>query len=147
MVSKKSNKKSYKTRKRNTRTKKTGKPRLSDLLIPGGVRMKGSIKKIANMYPLVIFVKQGCPYCRNALSIMDSEGATPKIITLYGENGTRTQNFLKEITGRRTVPNVFVGGNSIGGASETTVKYNSGQLTPMLAAAGVVVKNSFNIFG
>jgi glutaredoxin 3 len=134
-------------RKKNTRTKRATKPKLADLLIPGGVRMKGSIKKIANMYPLVIFVKQGCPYCKNALSIMESEGATPKIITLYGENGRRTQNFLKEITGRRTVPNVFVGGKSIGGASETTIKYNNGQLTPMLTVAGVVLKNNFNIFG
>lgn len=147
MVSKKSKKKSYKTRKRNTRTKKTGKPRLSDLLIPGGTKTKSCVQKIANMYPLVIFVKEGCPYCRNALSVMESEGAKPKIVTLYGENGRRTQLFLKEITGRRTVPNVFVGGKSIGGASETVTKHNNGQLTPMLSGAGVILKDTFNIFG
>lgn len=147
MVSKKTKKKSYKSRKRNTRTKKVGKPKLSDLLIPGGTKTKKCVHKIINMYPLVIFVKKGCPYCRNALSIMESEGATPKIITLYGENGRQTQSFLKEITGRRTVPNIFLDGKSIGGASETTTKYNNGQLTPMLTAAGVVLKDTLNIFG
>ena len=96
------------------------------------------------MYPLVIFVKNGCPYCKNALNIMNSEGAVPKLITLSGANGGQTQDFLKAQTGIRTVPNVFIGGISIGGASETSIKYSSGTLTQMLMGAGVILNNNFS---
>ena len=37
-----------------------------------------------------------------------------------------------------TVPNIFVGGKSIGGGSETTALYDSGKLVPMMKEAGCI---------
>jgi len=45
---------------------------------------------------------------------------------------------LKTITGRRTVPNVFIKGKSIGGGSETAELYQSGKLTEMLQEQGIL---------
>ena len=45
---------------------------------------------------------------------------------------------LKSLTGRSTVPNVFIKGTSIGGGSETAELYQSGRLTEMLQEQGII---------
>ena len=42
------------------------------------------------------------------------------------------------MTGRRTVPNVFIKGTSIGGGSETAELYQSGKLKELLQEQGIV---------
>ena len=100
------------------------------------------------MCPLVVYIKKGCPYCAKALSILADEGATPRKISLHGENGKNTQDFLNVYTGRRTVPNVFIGGFSYGGAAEIERSHTNGRLKKILTEAGVVLKkNNFSLFG
>ena len=48
------------------------------------------------------------------------------------EDGATIQNALHQMTGRRTVPNVFVKGQSIGGGDDTERLYNSGELQKMV---------------
>ena len=48
------------------------------------------------------------------------------------EDGATIQNALHQTTGRRTVPNVFVKGQSIGGGDDTERLYNSGELQKMV---------------
>ena len=48
------------------------------------------------------------------------------------------QEALGELTGRSTVPNVFIKGQSIGGGSETAELYQSGQLKEMLKEHGII---------
>ena len=48
------------------------------------------------------------------------------------------QEALHNITGRRTVPNVFIKGKSIGGGSETAELYQSGKLREMLQEQGII---------
>jgi glutaredoxin len=48
------------------------------------------------------------------------------------------QAALANMTGRYTVPNVFVGGQAIGGGDDTKALHESGQLHTLLASAGVV---------
>ena len=42
---------------------------------------------------------------------------------------------LEQLTGRRTVPNVFIGGASVGGGDETVALRRTGELRPLLDAA------------
>merc|ERR1712050_213304 len=44
----------------------------------------------------------------------------------------KIQNALQKITGGRTVPRVFIGGEFIGGCSETTALHNQKKLVPLL---------------
>ncbi|EDO26448.1 predicted protein, partial [Nematostella vectensis] len=48
---------------------------------------------------------------------------------------------LKELTGRGTVPNVFVKGQSIGGGMETAELYQSGKLKQLLQDHGLLDEN------
>ncbi|GAB4854820.1 Glutaredoxin-C2 [Ancistrocladus abbreviatus] len=53
-------------------------------------------------------------------------------------NGSEIQSALLEWTGQKTVPNVFIGGNCIGGCDTTTKMHNDGKLVPLLTRAGAV---------
>ena len=48
------------------------------------------------------------------------------------DNGTTIQEKLKEMTGQRTVPNVFIRGNHIGGADDTTKLHEEGKLMNLI---------------
>lgn len=47
------------------------------------------------------------------------------------------QDALRQVTGRSTVPQVFVGGQHVGGCDDTLAAHSSGKLSELLAAAGV----------
>eukprot|EP00795_Rhopilema_esculentum_P000279 gene279-9929_t len=55
----------------------------------------------------------------------------------HHENGVDLQEALKEITGKSTVPQVFIKGKFIGGGDETSSLYESGELTKMLHQHGI----------
>ena len=54
------------------------------------------------------------------------------------KDGADMQAALGELTGRRTVPNVFLDGKSIGGSDDTFKLHDNGKLMPKLQALGVV---------
>ena len=49
------------------------------------------------------------------------------------EDGATIQSALKDLTGRSTVPNVFIGGKSIGGGDDTERLFKNGQLQQLVA--------------
>jgi glutaredoxin-related protein len=53
------------------------------------------------------------------------------------EDGGEIQAELQSITGVRTVPQIFVAGEFIGGASDTVALHSNGGLVPKLDAAGI----------
>ena len=48
------------------------------------------------------------------------------------DNGTTIHEKLKEMTGQRTVPNVFIRGNHIGGADDTMKLHEEGKLMNLI---------------
>ena len=76
-----------------------------------------------------------------AESALRKEGVDPVIVDLTAiPKGRDIQNALGELTGRRTVPNVFIGGKSIGGGDETAKMQRSGMLRKLLRDAGALPK-------
>lgn len=83
------------------------------------------IKKCISENKVYMFSKTYCPYCDKAKNALDSIGVKYglmeldmyKIIELYNRipEGRKIQDALAEMTGRRTVPNVFINGKTIGG--------------------------------
>ncbi|KAH9315273.1 hypothetical protein KI387_023900, partial [Taxus chinensis] len=60
--------------------------------------------------------KTYCPYCTQVKQLLSRLGAKPHVVELDTESdGPDLQAALKEWTGQRTVPNVFIGGTHIGG--------------------------------
>jgi thioredoxin reductase (NADPH) len=103
---------------------------------------EGCISSLVNKYPVVMFSKPWCPYCRKALEALGMEGVQeggPSLrvidVAALGDRGPAVQDTLQKMTGRRTVPNVFVGGTSIGGGDETTGLQREGKLRPLLEQA------------
>ena len=65
--------------------------------------------------PITIFTKHGCPYCANAKHLLDEKGLKYEEISI-GHDATLTT--LKAVSGKDTVPQVFIGGKLIGGSED-----------------------------
>ncbi|GFQ07723.1 glutaredoxin, partial [Phtheirospermum japonicum] len=93
-------------------------------------------EEIVASNPVVVFSKSYCPYCVAVKELLRKLGATYKVIELNNESdGSEIQAALKEWTGQRTVPNVFIGGKHIGGCDDTTNLHNQGKLNALLTEA------------
>ncbi|WP_371375636.1 glutathione peroxidase [Thalassotalea aquiviva] len=69
--------------------------------------------------PVSIFTKPGCPFCLKAKQLLTEKGIGFEEITL---DNNISLTSLKAITGRDTVPQVFIDGKHIGG-SDDLVQY------------------------
>jgi len=104
---------------------------------------KECIREIVTKYPVVVFSKSWCPYCRKALEALKLQDVLTEdqlhVIELSSEKyrvvASKIQDTLLDMTGRRTVPNVFVGGTSIGGGDETMALSRKGELHGLLVQA------------
>ncbi|GMN42541.1 hypothetical protein TIFTF001_011761 [Ficus carica] len=100
-------------------------------------------KEIVSSNPVVVFSKTYCPFCVTVKQLLSQLNVTFKAIELDTEkDGADIQSALAEWTGQRTVPNVFIGGNHIGGCDATTALHKQGKLVPLLTEAGAVAKAS-----
>jgi glutaredoxin-like protein len=65
--------------------------------------------------PVAIISRPGCPHCARAKRLLDDRGIVFEDISL-GKDVTFST--VRAITGRGTVPQVFIGGRHIGGADD-----------------------------
>jgi glutaredoxin-like protein len=65
--------------------------------------------------PVVVFSRQGCPHCARAKDLLDSKAIAYEEVQL-GKGVTFST--VRAVSGRGTVPQVFIGGQHIGGADE-----------------------------
>ena len=78
----------------------------------------------------VVFSKTTCGYCDYAKRILLEHGvADLEVIELDKvEGGKQIQESLHQLTGQRTVPNVFIKGKWIGGCDDTIAAIHSGKI-------------------
>jgi glutaredoxin 3 len=83
---------------------------------------------------IVIFSKSYCPHCTKAKDLfagLKVDGT--KIYELDKmDNGNDVQAALLEMTGQRTVPNIFVNKEHLGGNDDTQAAFRSGKLQKMI---------------
>lgn len=92
-----------------------------------------AVEALIKKSSVVVFSKSYCPYCRSAKSLLTSKGVNFLAIELDKEaDGQETQNILEQITGQRTVPNIFIQGKHVGGSSDLTALDKAGKLDAML---------------
>ncbi|XP_047535442.1 glutaredoxin-C4-like [Vanessa atalanta] len=91
------------------------------------------IKDAISKEKVVVFSKSYCPYCKLAKDVFSK---VKQPITVYElderDDGSSIQENLVQITGFRTVPQVFINGTCVGGGSDVKSLYESGKLEPML---------------
>ena len=73
-----------------------------------------------------------CPYCIRAKMLLKSKGVAYEEIDVTGDKEMRA--WLVATTGRRTVPQIFIGEESIGGFHELRDLDRAGELAKKLAA-------------
>ena len=64
---------------------------------------------------ITVFSKPGCPFCAKAKQLLQDRGLAYEEIVL-GKDATTTS--VRAITGKTSVPQVFIGGQYIGGSEE-----------------------------
>ncbi len=83
------------------------------------------LKYIAPQYKVqesvTIFTKPGCPYCAKAKQALIDAGLQYEELIL-GKDATTVS--LRAVSGRTTVPQVFIGGKHIGGSDDLEVYLN-----------------------
>jgi glutaredoxin 3 len=80
---------------------------------------------------VTVYVTRTCPYCVAAKRLLAKRGASFVEVDVTGDDEKR--DWLVQATGRRTVPQIFIGGDAIGGYDELAVLDRSGQLAEKLA--------------
>ena len=78
------------------------------------------------MKDVVIYTTDYCPYCRQAERFLTDKGVPFKGVDVTNDQAMRDK--LVEMSGRRTVPQIFIGGEAIGGYSDMIALHNKGEL-------------------
>ncbi len=85
------------------------------------------------MKDVVIYSTEYCPYCRQAERFLTEKGVAFKSIDVTDDQAMRDK--LVELSGgRRTVPQIFIGGEAIGGYSDMMALHRQGELEGKLQA-------------
>ncbi|CAG4942432.1 unnamed protein product [Parnassius apollo] len=97
------------------------------------VEIQQFIKDAIAKDKVVVFSKSYCPYCTMAKNVFEKVKQPIQVYELNErDDGDVIQSNLAEITGFRTVPQVFINGNCVGGGTDVKALYDSGKLQPML---------------
>lgn len=83
------------------------------------------------MKPVKLYVKDWCPFCVRAKALLNSKSVPFEEISIEGNAEMAEDLFNK--TGFRTVPQIFIGEECIGGYTELAGLEQDGQLDAKLA--------------
>ncbi len=75
-----------------------------------------------------------CPYCVMAERLLRSKGVT-EIRKIRVDLDPERRIEMTERTGRRTVPQIYIGDHHVGGFDELSALERAGRLEPLLAGA------------
>ena len=78
-----------------------------------------------------IYTRRGCGYCDMAIELLRAKGVYFDLIDATGDATLR--RWLADVTGRRTVPQIFIDGRPIGGYMDLAALDRRGELDQLLA--------------
>lgn len=80
--------------------------------------------------PVVVYASRYCGWCTRALALLESKGVTPEIILVDADRALRQA--MEERSGRRTVPQIFIGDRHVGGYDDIRALDAAGHLDDLL---------------
>ncbi len=80
---------------------------------------------------VVMYSTAFCPYCVRARRLLEDKGVSYQDIRVDAEPALRQK--MVQLSGRRTVPQIWIGGQHVGGCTELYDLERRGRLDPMLA--------------
>lgn len=81
-----------------------------------------------------MYTSPGCPFCHRAKALLQQRGVTA-IDELRVDLVPGLREKMAALTGRRTVPQIFIGQTHVGGCDDLMALDQRGGLVPLLAAA------------
>ena len=84
------------------------------------------------MQAVKMYTTEVCPFCIRAKALLKQRGvAAIDEVRIDLEPAERTR--MMQITGRRTVPQIFIGDTHVGGCDDLVALDQRGELLPLLA--------------
>ncbi len=80
-----------------------------------------------------MYSTQVCPYCQMAERLLRSKGVTEFEKILIDKDPVQREEMMEK-TGRRTVPQIYIGDTHVGGYDDLAALDRAGGLDPLLAA-------------
>ena len=96
------------------------------------------------MKNVVIYTTQICPYRVQAKGLLDRKGVAYKEIRVDGNPQLR-EELIQKSGGKRTVPQIFIGGEFIGGATELFDACRDGRMGELLEKSSVEYDRKVNV--
>jgi glutaredoxin 3 len=83
------------------------------------------------MPDIEVYTQPWCPFCERAMHILTTKGAEFREID--APHGSASRRGARERSGgRTTVPQIFIGGQHIGGCDDLVALDRAGKLNPLL---------------
>jgi len=83
------------------------------------------------MAQVEMYTTMWCPYCARARALFERKGVAFDEIDLDAEPNRRNE-MMRRASGRRTVPQIFIDGEHIGGCDDMMALDRAGRLDPKL---------------
>ena len=80
--------------------------------------------------PVVFYTSSFCPYCMMAKRLLDSKNVEYTMINVDRDMEKRRE--MEELSGRTSVPQIFISGKSMGGYDDIAALDSVGDLDPLL---------------
>jgi len=85
------------------------------------------------MQAVKMYTTAWCPYCIRAKQLLQARGVE-QIEEIRIDSDLAARQHMMEITGRRTVPQIFIGDTHVGGFDDLAALDGRGGLMPLLGA-------------
>jgi glutaredoxin 3 len=83
------------------------------------------------MQPVKIYLTATCPYCIRAKALLKERGVQA-IEEIRVDLDPAQRSVMTDLTGRRTVPQIFIGSTHVGGCDDLVALDQRGGLLPLL---------------
>ncbi len=84
------------------------------------------------MQKVTVYVTTYCPYCVKAKSLLTKRGIEFEVVDVTHDQEKR--EWLVKASGMRTVPQIFIGSESVGGSDDIYALDAAGNLLPKVLA-------------
>jgi glutaredoxin 3 len=95
-----------------------------------GPQFKGRPTEFIVMSEVTIYTTNTCPYCVAAKNLLKAKGVSYNEINV--QTSIEQRNIMMERSGRRTVPQIFIGDRHIGGFDDMALLERKGELNALL---------------
>jgi glutaredoxin 3 len=85
------------------------------------------------MAKVLVYLTASCPFCQSADRLLEEKGVVAEKIRVDLEPARRAEMMQK--SGRRTVPQIWIGELHVGGCDDLYALEHAGKLDPLLKAS------------